>query len=97
LFEASFETGLIGTGRLHDLFVNIEGMTPDEFKNGGENLAINFFYAKTCFSEILIASTPKGICYVAFADDKNNSFSVLQHHFPNADTIKKLIFYSCRL
>ncbi len=34
LFDAAYETGLSGTGRLHDLFVNIEGMTPGEYKNG---------------------------------------------------------------
>ena len=34
LFDAAFETGLSGTGRLHDLFINIEGMTPGEYKNG---------------------------------------------------------------
>ncbi|HXB43710.1 MAG TPA: AraC family transcriptional regulator, partial [Puia sp.] len=36
LVDASFETGLSGTSRLHDLFIKIEGMTPGEFKNGGE-------------------------------------------------------------
>ncbi len=35
LFDTAFETGLSGTGRLHDLFVNIEGMTPAEYKNRG--------------------------------------------------------------
>jgi len=38
LFDAAYDTGLSGTGRLHDLFVNIEGMTPGEYKNGGEAL-----------------------------------------------------------
>ena len=38
LFDTALETGLSGTGRLHDLFVNIEGMTPAEYKNGGKNL-----------------------------------------------------------
>src|ERR1700760_3886854 len=40
LFDAAFETGLSGTGRLHDLFINIEGMTPAEYKNGGKALDI---------------------------------------------------------
>ena len=39
LFDTAQETGLSGTGRLYDLFVNIEGMTPGEYKNGGENLS----------------------------------------------------------
>src|ERR1700757_1155392 len=47
LFDAAFETGLSGTGRLHDLFINIEGMTPAEYKNGGESLGSNYSYAET--------------------------------------------------
>ncbi|HKO80085.1 MAG TPA: AraC family transcriptional regulator, partial [Chitinophagaceae bacterium] len=38
LFDTAIETGLSGTGRLHDLFIKIEGMTPGEYKNGGELL-----------------------------------------------------------
>ena len=49
LFDAAFETGLSGTGRLHDLFTKIEGMTPGEFKNGGENLSINYSFAESPF------------------------------------------------
>src|SRR5690349_17553085 len=45
VFDAAFETGLSGTGRLHDLFIKIEGMTPGEYKNGGEALSINYSYA----------------------------------------------------
>src|SRR5579859_2706944 len=41
LFDAAFETGLSGTGRLHDLFIGIEGMTPGEYKHGGQALAIH--------------------------------------------------------
>src|SRR6478752_2924074 len=49
LFDAAFETGLSGTGRLHDLFVRIEGMTPGEYKNGGAALCINYSYAESPF------------------------------------------------
>ncbi|MFN8349659.1 MAG: methylated-DNA--[protein]-cysteine S-methyltransferase [Spirosomataceae bacterium] len=84
LIDAAYETGLSGTGRLHDLFVKIEGMTPGEYKNGGENLVINYSYAQTPFGNILVASTPKGICHIAFADDEQTAFEVLQKSFPNA-------------
>ena len=84
LSDAAFETGLSGTGRLHDLFVNIEGMTPGEYKNGGENLLINYSYAESPFGNILVASTSKGICYMAFADDEMKAFKTLQNNFPNA-------------
>lgn|ERR1700754_780110 len=84
LFDTAFETGLSGTGRLHDLFVNIEGMTPAEYKNGGKELHINYSFAETPFGNIIVASTPKGICYMAFADDREEAFKLLQFQFPNA-------------
>jgi len=84
LFDAAFETGLSGTGRLHDLFIKIEGMTPGEYKNGGENLSINYSYAESPFGNILVASTAKGICYMAFADNQAQALNDLQKHFPNA-------------
>ena len=84
LFDAAFETGLSGTSRLHDLFINIEGMTPGEYKNGGENLSINYSYAESPFGNILVASTSKGICYMAFADNEKEALAALQKNFPNA-------------
>lgn len=84
LFDAAFETGLSGTSRLHDLFIKIEGMTPGEFKNGGENLSINYSYAESPFGNILVASTTKGICYMAFADNEADAFQQLKLQFPNA-------------
>jgi AraC family transcriptional regulator of adaptative response/methylated-DNA-[protein]-cysteine methyltransferase len=84
LFDAAEETGLSGTGRLHDLFVNIEGMTPGEYKNGGENLIIHYSYAESPFGNILVASTPKGICHIAFADNDVAALKTLKEKFPNA-------------
>lgn len=85
LSEAAFETGLSGTGRLHDLFVTIEGMTPGEYKNGGENLFINYNFAETPFGEILIASTHKGICCLEFSSTHEESLKELSAKFPNAE------------
>ncbi|MCG8388273.1 MAG: bifunctional helix-turn-helix domain-containing protein/methylated-DNA--[protein]-cysteine S-methyltransferase [Cytophagales bacterium] len=84
LFETAYDTGLSGTGRLHDLFVKIEGMTPGEFKNGGANLSINYSYAESPFGNILVASTSKGICYMAFVEEKEDAFNDLRLRFPNA-------------
>jgi AraC family transcriptional regulator, regulatory protein of adaptative response / methylated-DNA-[protein]-cysteine methyltransferase len=84
LFDTAHETGLSGTGRLHDLFISIEGMTPAEYKNGGKKLEINYSFAESTFGNILVASTKKGICYMAFADDKPVAFSAMQKNFPNA-------------
>src|SRR3990170_7576252 len=84
LFDAAFETGLSGTGRLHDLFVQIEGMTPGEYKNGGINLAINYSFAGSPFGNILVASTARGICRLAFADDESSAVERLRKIFPKA-------------
>jgi AraC family transcriptional regulator of adaptative response/methylated-DNA-[protein]-cysteine methyltransferase len=84
LFDAAFETGLSGTGRLHDLFIKIEGMTPGEYKNGGVHLAINYSFAESPFGKILVASTNKGICFMAFADDEQETFDELKKQFPLA-------------
>jgi len=84
LADTAFESGLSGTGRLHDLFVSIEGMTPGEYKNGGESLAINYSFAESPFGELLVASTTKGICHIAFADDPGHALQELQRSFPRA-------------
>lgn len=89
LFDAAYETGLSGTGRLHDLFITVEGMTPGEYKNGGENLFLNYSFASTPFGDILIASTPKGICSIEFADDHMEAFNSLQRKFPRARYCQK--------
>src|SRR6478672_3244152 len=90
LFDAAIETGLSGTGRLHDLFINIEGMTPGEYKNGGEYLTINYSFAESPFGNILVASTPVGICHISFADDEAAAFNALQQNFPSA-TYKQMV------
>jgi AraC family transcriptional regulator of adaptative response/methylated-DNA-[protein]-cysteine methyltransferase len=82
--DTAFDTGLSGTSRLHDLFINIEGMTPGEYKNGGESLSINYSFAESPFGNILVASTSKGICHMAFADDEKDALLFLQKSFPNA-------------
>ena len=82
--DATYETGLSGTGRLHDLFISIEGMTPGEYKNGGEHLQLHYSFAETPFGDIMIASTPKGICHISFVDDNREGIDHLKNLFPNA-------------
>jgi AraC family transcriptional regulator of adaptative response/methylated-DNA-[protein]-cysteine methyltransferase len=84
LLDTAYETGLSGTSRLHDLFINIEGMTPGEFKNGGEALSINYCFAESPFGKIIVASTAKGVCHMSFGEDEHIALSELKAHFPNA-------------
>lgn len=85
LFDTAYETGLSGTGRLYDLFVKVEGMTPGEYKNGGAALVINFTFADSPFGQVIVASTSKGICHMAFVDEsEKNALENLKKIFPNA-------------
>lgn len=88
LFDTAHQTGLSGTGRLHDLFVKIEGMTPLEYKNGGEKLQINYNLIQILFGLVLVASTPRGICYLAFVENEADGFEDLLELFPNATYVK---------
>ncbi len=88
--ETAYETGLSGTSRLHDLFVTIEGMTPAEYKNGGKNLAVNYSFAESPFGNMIVASTQKGVCFMAFAEDDEAGFRALNEKFPNAHFSRKL-------
>ncbi|MEQ9164960.1 MAG: methylated-DNA--[protein]-cysteine S-methyltransferase [Fulvivirga sp.] len=90
LADASYDTGLSGPARLHDLFINIEGMTPAEYKNGGSNLSINYSFAESPFGNMLIASTPKGICHIAFTKNESQAFEVLTNKFPKAHYSQKM-------
>lgn len=84
LLDTALDSGLSGTGRLHDLFVNIEGMTPGEYKNGGRNLSINYSFAESPFGNLLVASTPKGICHISFYETEKKAIDTLKSIFPNA-------------
>ncbi len=84
VLKVSLKTGFSSSSRLHDLFVNIEGMTPGEYKNGGKNLAINYSFAESLFGKILIASTSKGICCLMFAEHEAGAVENLYSKFPQA-------------
>ena len=89
IFDATFETGLSSTSRLHDLFIQIEGMIPAEYKNGGESLSIHYQFEDTLFGEVLIASTHKGICALTFVDDQADALNKLISQFPQAVFIEQ--------
>lgn len=59
-------------------------MTPDEYKNGGENLSIRYSFAESPFGRIFVASTTKGICCLEFADAPADSLVRLERKFPQA-------------
>ena len=70
VMAAAFEAGLSGPGRLHDLFVSIEAVTPGEFKTHGRGIEIHHGVAGTPFGAARIALTPRGIGFLGFEDSR---------------------------
>lgn len=66
VLDAAYAAGLSGPGRLHDLFVALEAVTPGEFKTQGAGLEIVYGRHVTPFGECLLATTPRGICALSF-------------------------------
>lgn len=89
VLDVSYDLGFSSSSRLHDLFVNIEGMTPGQFKNLGEGLGINYTFRETLFGTLLIGSTNIGICHMAFEREKEAAIKTLKEKFPHARYLEK--------
>ncbi|WP_020674894.1 methylated-DNA--[protein]-cysteine S-methyltransferase [Geopsychrobacter electrodiphilus] len=85
LLETSWEVGLSGSGRLHDLFVVVDAVTPGEFKTGGQGVEIRWGVHSSPFGACLIGVTTRGICALSFVDhDQEAAFLRLRQDWPNA-------------
>src|SRR5262245_19149151 len=76
LLDASLDSGLSGPGRLHDLFVTLEAVTPGEFKSRGAGVNIGYAFHPTPFGECLIGTTGRGICWLSFLHGESRAGSV---------------------
>lgn len=86
VLEAAYAAGLSGPGRLHDLLVQCEAVTPGEFKSRGRGMSISYGFHPSPFGECLLALTGRGICDLAFVDgDRQAALAQLQRDWANAD------------
>lgn len=85
LLELALDAGLSGSGRLHDLIVSCEAVTPGEMMSGGKGVRADFGFHSTPFGECLIAVTPRGIAYLAFIDEKTGALEALKGRMTEAD------------
>lgn len=69
LLDTAYDVGLSGSGRLHDLFVDHEAMTPGDYKRRGDGLVIRYGFHPSPFGLVLIMMTERGMCGLAFCDD----------------------------
>lgn len=90
VLDAAFDAGLSGPGRLHDLFVAHEAITPGEYKSLGEGLVIRYGFHAGPFGETLLMATDRGLCGLAFVDDRGREacFRDLAGRFAEADFIE---------
>ncbi len=86
LLETSWEVGLSGSGRLHDLFVSVDAVTPGEYKSGGAGLTINWGVHPSPFGDCLIGVTTRGICALHFIEyNQPLALERLQRDWPSAE------------
>ncbi len=86
ILEASYEVGFSGPGRLHDLFVAHEAMSPGEWKTGGEGLTVYYGFHPSPFGFALVMTTERGLCGLAFADKGGEQAALedMRGRWPNA-------------
>src|SRR3954468_1628047 len=90
VLDASYELGLSGPGRLHDLFVTHEAMSPGEWKSGGEGLAIHYGFHPSPFGTALIMATERGLSGLAFDDvgARKPALTDMQSRWPKATYVE---------
>jgi AraC family transcriptional regulator of adaptative response/methylated-DNA-[protein]-cysteine methyltransferase len=90
LLDVTYEAGLTSPGRLHDLFVTCEAVTPGEFKTKGEGLTITYGFHASPFGECMLATTDRGICGFIFVKNgnRNDVFSELKYSWKNAELVE---------
>lgn len=90
VLDASYEVGLSGPGRLHDLFVTHEAMSPGEWKAGGEGLTISYGFHPSPFGTALVMATPRGLAGLAFADpgEETAALADMRARWPKADYVE---------
>jgi len=89
LLETSYAAGLSGPGRLHDLFVQTEAVTPGEYKSRGAGVEIAYGFHPSPFGECLLAITSRGVCFLAFVEnDRSTALEGLRQTWPNAALIE---------
>lgn len=84
VLDLAGEVGLSGPGRLHDLFVSLEAMSPGEYKGGGAGLEIRYGVHASPFGRAALAVSPRGICGLQFLEDDGNAADLLRRDWPHA-------------
>jgi AraC family transcriptional regulator of adaptative response/methylated-DNA-[protein]-cysteine methyltransferase len=90
VLDATYEVGLSGPGRLHDLFVAHEAMSPGEWKTGGEGLTMDFGFHSSPFGKAIVVATERGLAGLGFADpgEEKSALADMQGRWPRANLVE---------
>jgi len=90
VLDTSYDVGLSGPGRLHDLFVSVESVTPGQFKSGGTGVKLEYGFHQTPFGRALIAIAADGLTDIEFVQDEGEGKAVhdLEKKWPAADLVE---------
>jgi len=86
VLDAALDSGLSGPGRLHDLFVTHEAMSPGEWKNGGAGMTLRFGFHPSPFGTAVVIASGRGLAGLAFADhgEEQSALADMQRRWPRA-------------
>jgi len=86
VLDAAYEVGLSGPGRLHDLFVTHEAMTPGDYKSRGQGIVLRWAFHPSPFGSALVMTTDRGLAGIALADpgEEDAAFADMQARWPHA-------------
>ena len=86
VLEAALASGLSGPGRLHDLLVTTQAMTPGEAKRNGLGVNVSYGFGETPFGKALLAWTNKGVCFLGFSGERgaNHVWNHFKQQWPDA-------------
>jgi AraC family transcriptional regulator of adaptative response/methylated-DNA-[protein]-cysteine methyltransferase len=90
VLDATYEVGLSGPARLHDLFVTHEAMTPGDFKTGGSGLTMRFGFHSSPFGEAILIATERGLAGLGFVDDGDRQAALadMTRRWPKAQYVE---------
>jgi AraC family transcriptional regulator of adaptative response/methylated-DNA-[protein]-cysteine methyltransferase len=92
VLDAALDSGLSGPGRLHDLFVTHEAMSPGEWKNGGAGLTLRYGFHASPFGSAIVMASGRGLAGLAFADpgDEHAALADMRARWPNATYVEDI-------
>jgi AraC family transcriptional regulator, regulatory protein of adaptative response / methylated-DNA-[protein]-cysteine methyltransferase len=90
VLDAAYEVGLSGPGRLHDLFVTHEAMTPGDYKSGGAGIVMRFGFHPSPFGESILVASERGLAGLGFVDggDRAAALADMRRRWPRAEYVE---------